>query len=305
MNVAGDSSTTVGATREVKIGDHQLYEQLVALDDEEHVLKWRLVSHPNTKNPFVASFINYLSTLRLEKVTMGGSTFVDWRGEFFTEPQHVGTMKATFERWYITALTSLQEVMRKKSVDTAAKAPRSPYSSPTPGQGAQPARYVQPTLSNSGNLGHYVPVTAARSVATPPTSSASVSPTQTLPHVASTIAAPGQYVTLQQNPNLGVWQYFPSLPINNAGPGQVQAVQSYGLSTRSGSPSVHQPQPDQQTIYPDKLVLDSLAALQLGGTSPKDRPVGTTPEDRPVGTTPEDRPVGTVPTSRNYRLQQE
>lgn len=35
---AGESNTAVGATREVKIGEHQLYEQLVALDDEEHVL---------------------------------------------------------------------------------------------------------------------------------------------------------------------------------------------------------------------------------------------------------------------------
>lgn len=35
---SGGANTAVGATRMVKIGEQQVFEKLVALDDEEHVL---------------------------------------------------------------------------------------------------------------------------------------------------------------------------------------------------------------------------------------------------------------------------
>ncbi|KAK9837266.1 hypothetical protein WJX81_002589 [Elliptochloris bilobata] len=117
MLVSGGANTAVGATRMVKIGEQQVFEKLVALDDEEHVLKWRLISHEATINPFVASFVNYLCTLHLHKVTVTNQTFFSWQGEFYTEPEHADAMKATFERWYTTAFQSLQNyVVARRSV---------------------------------------------------------------------------------------------------------------------------------------------------------------------------------------------
>ena len=49
--------------------------------------KWRLISHPDTVNPFLASFVNYTCTLHLHPITVGNQTFFDWRGER-TSPQH-------------------------------------------------------------------------------------------------------------------------------------------------------------------------------------------------------------------------
>jgi hypothetical protein len=35
---SGGGNTAIGATRQVRIGEQQLHERLVALDDEEHIL---------------------------------------------------------------------------------------------------------------------------------------------------------------------------------------------------------------------------------------------------------------------------
>ena len=108
--------------------------------------KWRLISHPDTVNPFLASFVNYQCTLQLSAITVGDQTFFNWEGEgqllpatlrdvflsvpakglpvsnyaslicaciwhpgeFFTEREHAEGMKAVLERWYITAFQSLQ-----------------------------------------------------------------------------------------------------------------------------------------------------------------------------------------------------
>ncbi len=43
--------------------------------------KWKLISHPDTTNPFVASFVNYRCTCRLYPITVGSQTFFDWEGE--------------------------------------------------------------------------------------------------------------------------------------------------------------------------------------------------------------------------------
>ncbi|CAL5223361.1 g5865 [Coccomyxa viridis] len=104
----GGDETSVGAVRSLQIGDQMLFEKLVALDDEEHIMKWKLISHPDTTNPFVASFVNYRCTCRLYPITVGSQTFFDWKGEFYTDPHHVTGMQATWERWYITAFQALQ-----------------------------------------------------------------------------------------------------------------------------------------------------------------------------------------------------
>ena len=43
--------------------------------------KWRLISHPDTVNPFLASFVNYQCTLQLQAITVGNQTFFNWEGE--------------------------------------------------------------------------------------------------------------------------------------------------------------------------------------------------------------------------------
>ena len=83
--------------------------------------KWKLISHPDTTNPFVASFVNYRCTCQLYPITVGSQTFFDWKGEpplsylshsfdlislesltltqhccageFYTDPQHVTGMQ--------------------------------------------------------------------------------------------------------------------------------------------------------------------------------------------------------------------
>ena len=52
--------------------------------------KWRLISHPDTVNPFLASFVNYQCTIQLQGITVGNQTFFKWEGEewmaFFLSP---------------------------------------------------------------------------------------------------------------------------------------------------------------------------------------------------------------------------
>ena len=42
--------------------------------------KWRLISHPDSVNPFVASLVNYSCTARVHPITVGNETLIDWEG---------------------------------------------------------------------------------------------------------------------------------------------------------------------------------------------------------------------------------
>ncbi|BDA50921.1 hypothetical protein COCOBI_17-1400 [Coccomyxa sp. Obi] len=106
--VAGGNNA-VGTVRRMAIGEQHFFERLVALDDEKHMLKWRLISHPDSANPFLASLVNYSCTAYIYPVTVGNETFIDWHGELLTEVEHAQGMKNTFERWYITAFQALQK----------------------------------------------------------------------------------------------------------------------------------------------------------------------------------------------------
>ena len=57
---SGGANTAVGATRVVKIGEQQVFEKLVALDDEEHVLcePTMLVFHPRWWGVWVAASLS-------------------------------------------------------------------------------------------------------------------------------------------------------------------------------------------------------------------------------------------------------
>ena len=80
----GSAETEVGAVRQAKFGGgSQIFEKLVALDDDQHIMKWQLVSHSNTVNPFQeASFVNFFTTLSLQPVTIGDCTFAEWEGMY-------------------------------------------------------------------------------------------------------------------------------------------------------------------------------------------------------------------------------
>ncbi|CAL8462827.1 g2361 [Coccomyxa elongata] len=135
--VAGGMNA-VGTVRKMAIGEQHFFEKLVALDDEKHILKWRLISHPDSANPFLASLVNYSCMAHLYPVTVGNETFIDWHGELLTEVEHAQGMKNTFERWYITAFQALQKHVisqkdsrQEQQQQQQPQVPTSPGMSPT------------------------------------------------------------------------------------------------------------------------------------------------------------------------------
>ena len=42
--------------------------------------KWQVISHQDTINPFQASLVNYVCTVKLMPITVGDNTFIDWKG---------------------------------------------------------------------------------------------------------------------------------------------------------------------------------------------------------------------------------
>ena len=63
------------------MGQSQMFERLVALDDDSHTLKWRLISHPESVSPFgEASWVNFFAAVTLKEITHGNHTFVEWKG---------------------------------------------------------------------------------------------------------------------------------------------------------------------------------------------------------------------------------
>ena len=49
--------------------------------------KYKLISHPLNTNPFPGAFLNFRAAVRLHEVTRSAATFMEWTGEFDTEPQ--------------------------------------------------------------------------------------------------------------------------------------------------------------------------------------------------------------------------
>lgn len=47
--------------------------------------KSRLISHRDNVNPFGASFLNYVTALKLTEVTIDATTFVEMEGSFVTD----------------------------------------------------------------------------------------------------------------------------------------------------------------------------------------------------------------------------
>ncbi|KAK9828538.1 hypothetical protein WJX72_000650 [[Myrmecia] bisecta] len=111
----GDSEGFVGAVRVVQIGDKKLCERVTAIDDELHVMKWKLISHPLNCNPFPASFVNYKATLTLRPVTVGNQTLMEWDGEFYTEHAYADSMRHTWRTMYEAGFVGLHEYLSSRS----------------------------------------------------------------------------------------------------------------------------------------------------------------------------------------------
>ncbi|CAK0784418.1 hypothetical protein CVIRNUC_007622 [Coccomyxa viridis] len=107
----GDCNTAVGARRVLHIGDQRMFERLTAVDDEDHILKWKLISHADTVNPFLASLVNHDSRIKLTPIVLGNHTLIEWQGTFFTEPQRAPSMKATFGKLHVQGFRSLQNLL--------------------------------------------------------------------------------------------------------------------------------------------------------------------------------------------------
>ncbi|KAK9834199.1 hypothetical protein WJX81_007649 [Elliptochloris bilobata] len=68
-------------------------ERLLALDDSEFMLKWVLISHVLNENPFAAAFMDWKAQIRLFRVTISGTTLVEWACSFRTDPHCVAQMR--------------------------------------------------------------------------------------------------------------------------------------------------------------------------------------------------------------------
>lgn len=71
--------------------------------------RYKLVSHPNNLNPFLASFLGYRCSIRLHRVTTENSTFMRIHCAFKTEKEAAGIMKATWERIHLDFLLKIKQ----------------------------------------------------------------------------------------------------------------------------------------------------------------------------------------------------
>ncbi|KAK9862004.1 hypothetical protein WJX84_003811, partial [Apatococcus fuscideae] len=82
----GGRGTVVGAARVVHVGGDTLVEELTAMDDVEHTMRWRVISHPSCTNPFPASYLNSSVKLTLTPITISKQCLAELEASFLTEP---------------------------------------------------------------------------------------------------------------------------------------------------------------------------------------------------------------------------
>lgn len=111
----GHSDNQIGCVRVVSLSGHHFAEQLEALDDLEHVQKYRLISHPGASNPFPYAFLNYHSVLCCKSITVGNMTFMEWSGAFDTVPEGMEEMHNMIEDHITSGFNGLRSRMARKS----------------------------------------------------------------------------------------------------------------------------------------------------------------------------------------------
>ncbi|PHY95234.1 polyketide cyclase [Acetobacter pomorum] len=83
-----DPGDRVGAIRRLEMGDVGLIrEQLLALSDTDCAVTFSIIES-------ALPIWNYRSTIQLLPVTDGDRTFIRWKGQFETDPDHAATMQA-------------------------------------------------------------------------------------------------------------------------------------------------------------------------------------------------------------------
>ncbi|AOW49612.1 SRPBCC family protein [Acetobacter ascendens] len=83
-----DPGDRVGAIRRLEMDDVGLIrEQLLALSDTDYAVTFSIIES-------ALPIWNYRSTIRLLPVTDGDRTFIRWKGQFETNPDHAAAMQA-------------------------------------------------------------------------------------------------------------------------------------------------------------------------------------------------------------------
>lgn len=107
----GQINCQIGAMRFVIIGHSGFVDQLDALDDERYIMKYKLISHPQNTNPFPGAFLNFRANIQLKEVTRGAATFMQWTGEFDTDPQDCEIMRQSIEELFEAGFLELENLV--------------------------------------------------------------------------------------------------------------------------------------------------------------------------------------------------
>ncbi|KAK9865764.1 hypothetical protein WJX84_011695 [Apatococcus fuscideae] len=107
--MGGACGCTVGAVRAIEFGPNRLLEQLDALDDNKHVLKFHILSHPSNLNPFPGSYVNSRTEMSMQPISMGNQTRFECDTNYLTEPENLEAMQTTFQVFQETILQNLQQ----------------------------------------------------------------------------------------------------------------------------------------------------------------------------------------------------
>ncbi|KAK9864026.1 hypothetical protein WJX84_010220 [Apatococcus fuscideae] len=114
--LGGAQGTTVGALRTLHFASlhsqGQFMEQLAALDDVEHYMRWHAVPSEANVNPFPGAYLNAGNFLRLKPVTTGCQTLLEVEVKFLTEPSHAEIMQRTLSRQLDAAMAALRDERR-------------------------------------------------------------------------------------------------------------------------------------------------------------------------------------------------
>eukprot|EP00884_Botryococcus_braunii_P018855 jgi/Botrbrau1/5653/Bobra.55_1s0041.1 len=101
----------LGALRTFSINGQSFVEKLEALDDVEHTMRWKVISHPTNRNPFPGSYVNSKTSVGVRKITMGNTTLVEWRNEFDTEYEHAATIKSHLKAMFEGGILGLRKLL--------------------------------------------------------------------------------------------------------------------------------------------------------------------------------------------------
>ncbi|KAK9826295.1 hypothetical protein WJX74_006351 [Apatococcus lobatus] len=107
--VGGSSGSTVRAVRAIEFGPHRLLEQLDALDDDKHVLKFHILSHPSNINPFPGSYVNSRTKMSMQPISMGDQAWYEIDTKFLTERDSLDGMQHVFQTFQETICQNLQQ----------------------------------------------------------------------------------------------------------------------------------------------------------------------------------------------------